>query len=232
MKFGGRIAWPLLCWVITLALSVPVLSILWSITEDSEGVWQHLAETVLGGYIRNTLILSVGVGIGTMVIGVSSAWLVTSCSFPFVRILRWALLLPLAIPTYLSAYALTDLLQFSGPVQSWMREVTGWTRHDYWFPEVRSLPGAIGILTLGLYPYVYLAARTGFASQSASVIDASRTLGVGPWGRFFLTVTVPGVGVCIGIRRRRRKWAGSAASRCGSGICLNARQDSASRRGE
>ncbi|MGZ0174182.1 MAG: ABC transporter permease [Planctomycetales bacterium] len=185
MRFGGRIAWPMLCWGITAALSVPALSILWSITEDSDGVWQHLAETVLGGYIRNTLILSVGVGIGTAVIGVSTAWLVTSCSFPFVRVLRWALLLPLAIPTYLSAYALTDLFQFSGPVQTWMRDVTGWTRQDYWFPEVRSLPGAIAILTLGLYPYVYLAARTGFTSQSASVVDASRTLGTGPWGRFF-----------------------------------------------
>jgi len=190
MKFGGRVAWPLLCWGITAALSIPALSILWSVTDDSEGVWQHLAETVLAGYIRNTLILSAGVGIGTAIIGVSTAWLVTSCSFPLVRILRWALLLPLAIPTYLSAYALTDLFQFSGPVQTWLRDVSGWTRHDYLFPEVRSLSGAIVILTLGLYPYVYLAARTGFISQSASVVDASRTLGTGPWARFF-RVTLP-----------------------------------------
>ena len=174
MRYGGRVAWPLLCWGITAALSVPVLSILWSITEDSEGVWQHLTETVLGSYIRNTLILSVGVGIGTVLIGVSTAWLVTSCSFPFVRTLRWALLLPLAIPTYLSAYALTDLFQFSGPVQTWMREAFGWTRQDYWFPEVRSLPGAVVILTLGLYPYVYLAASLRPSSRPAERLAQDR----------------------------------------------------------
>ncbi len=185
MKSAGRIVWPMLCWAITAVLLVPVLAILWSVTEDSDGVWQHLASTVLVGYVRNTSLLAVGVGAGTTIIGVATAWLVTYYSFPLVGVLRWALLLPLAIPTYLLAYALTDLFQFSGPVQGWLRATTGWTRQDYWFPEIRSLPGAIAILTLGLYPYVYLAARTGFVSQSTAMLDASRTLGVGPWGRFF-----------------------------------------------
>ncbi|MCH2201767.1 MAG: iron ABC transporter permease [Fuerstiella sp.] len=180
-----RSVWPVLCWTFTTLLSVPLLSILWSVTKDSEGVWQHLSETVLGDYIANTLLLAVGVSTGTALIGVSTGWIVTNCRFPLSRILRWALLLPLAIPTYLSAYALTDLFQFSGPAQTWFRELSGCEHGDYWFPEVRSLPGAITILTFGLYPYVYLAASTGFSSQSASVTEASRTLGIGPWERFF-----------------------------------------------
>ncbi|HCK51607.1 MAG TPA: iron ABC transporter permease [Planctomycetaceae bacterium] len=185
MNPGRRAVWPVLCWTFTTLLSVPLLSILWSVTKDSEGVWQHLSETVLGDYIANTLVLAVGVGSGTALIGVSTAWIVTNCRFPLSRIFRWALLLPLAIPTYLSAYALTDLFQFSGPAQTWFRELSGCERGDYWFPEVRSLPGAITILTFGLYPYVYLAASTGFSSQSASVTEASRTLGTGSWARFF-----------------------------------------------
>ena len=189
-KAGERVVWPLVCWTIATVLAVPVLAIFWSVTQDSDGIWEHLAATVLSDYVSNTLVLSAGVGFGTLLIGVTTAWLVTTCRFPLSRILRWALVLPLAIPTYLSAYALTDLFQFSGPVQSWLREVSGWERQDYWFPEVRSLPGAIVILTLGLYPYVYLAARAGFASQSASVIEVSRTLGIGFWGRLF-RVTLP-----------------------------------------
>lgn len=185
MKLSGRAVWPVLCWTITAALSVPMLAILWSVTEDSDGVWEHLAETVLKTYVQNTVLLAVGVGAGTLVIGVTTAWLVSMCAFPGSRVLRWALLLPLAIPTYLTAYALTDLFQFSGPVQTWLREAADWGRDDYWFPNVRSLPGAITILTLGLYPYVYLAARTGFTSQSASVLEAGRSLGAGPWQRFF-----------------------------------------------
>ena len=156
-----------------------------SVTQDSDGVWTHLSETVLSGYVWNTFRLAMGVGFLTTIIGVGTAWLVTMHSFPGSRGLRWALILPMAIPVYLSAYALTDLLQFSGPVQTWLRNTMQWTHEDYWFPEMRSLPGATVILSLGLYPYVYLAARTGFATQSASVLEAARTLGVGPWGRFF-----------------------------------------------
>ena len=185
MNSAGRLFWPLICWLITAALAVPLVAVLWSVTRDSEGVWQHLAETVLTGYVKNTLILAAGVGVGTALIGVTCAWLLTYHSFPLAGVFRWSLLLPLAIPTYLTAYALTDLFQFSGPIQSWIRDTTGWGRDDYWFPEVRSLTGAIGILTLGLFPYVFLAARTGFASQSASVVEAGRTLGAGSWQIFF-----------------------------------------------
>ncbi|MCH2126647.1 MAG: iron ABC transporter permease [Pirellulaceae bacterium] len=154
------------------------------IGQPSDGAWQHLQETLLGTYLHNTLCLALGVSTGTLVIGVACAWLVTMCHFPGVVIFRWALLLPMAIPSYLMAYAMTDLFQFSGPVQTGLREAFGWSRSDYWFPEMRSLSGAIAILTLTLYPYVYLAARTAFLTQSLCVLEASRTLGAGPWKSF------------------------------------------------
>ena len=190
MRILRRLLGPAFCWLIALAISVPLFAVLWSVTEDSEGVWGHLAETVLDGYIRNTVILAIGVGASTLITGVSTAWLVTSYDFPGARIFRWALLLPLAIPTYLTAYAVTDLFEFSGPVQTWLREIMEWEAKDYWFPDMRSLSGAISILSLGLYPYVFIAARTGFNSQSASMLEASRLLGAGPWRRFF-SVALP-----------------------------------------
>ena len=176
--------WTLACLALSGIVMVPILAITCSLAQDSEGVWSHLAETVLGKYVSNTLLLAAGVGCGTLLVGVTTAWLVTAFSFPGVGVFRWALLLPLAIPSYLLAYAMTDLLQFSGPVQAWLRDSTGWGREDYWFPQVRSLGGAVVILVLCLYPYVYLAASNGFLGLSASVIEASRTLGAGPWARF------------------------------------------------
>ena len=184
MKSNPGRYWSVVCFALAAVVLVPIFSVTWSLTRDSEGVWEHLAETVLGKYISNTLLLAVGVGCGTLLVGVLTAWLVTAFTFPGVGFFRWALLLPLAIPSYLMAYAMTDLLQFSGPVQAWLRETTGWSRSDYWFPQVRSLGGAVFILVLCLYPYVYLAAATGFLSLSASVIEASRTLGASSWSRF------------------------------------------------
>lgn len=184
MKGNPGRYWSLACIGLAAILLVPILSVLWSLAQDSEGSWGHLVDTVLGKYVSNTILLTVGVSSGTLLIGVSTAWLVTSFSFPGVGLLRWALLLPLAVPGYLLAYAMTDLFQFSGPVQTWLRDSTGWERDDYWFPQVRSLGGAICILTFCLYPYVYLAASNGFLGLSSSVIEASRTLGAGAWARF------------------------------------------------
>jgi len=143
-----------------------------------------LASTVLPGYVRNTALLALGVATLTVLFGVATAWLVTLCVFPGRRVLRWALLLPLAIPPYLGAYAYTDLLQYSGPVQTALREWFGWSRGDYWFPDVRSLFGAIVLLSLALYPYVYMAARAAFIEQSMCSLEAARTLGQGPWACF------------------------------------------------
>ena len=123
-------------------------------------------------------------------IGVGTAWLVTMCQFPGRGIFEWALLLPIAVPTYIIGYIYTDLLQFVGPVQTLLRDMMGWTRRDYWFPPVRSLGGAVAVMTLVLYPYVYLLARASFLEQCICMIDVSRTLGRGPWGSFF-EVAVP-----------------------------------------
>jgi iron(III) transport system permease protein len=119
------------------------------------------------------------------VIGVGTAWLVTMCRFPGRRVFEWALILPLAVPAYVMAYTYTDFLQFTGPVQSLLREVMGWGPRDYWFPQIRSLGGAIVMLALVLYPYVYLLARAAFLEQSVCALEVSRTLGCGPWASFY-----------------------------------------------
>ena len=139
---------------------------------DSEGVWDHLAETVLFRYIRNTAILAMGVVTATVLIGVTSAWIVTHYEFPGRSIVQWALILPLAIPSYLLAYAVTDFLQYSGPVQTMLRNAFQWERGEYWFPAARSLPGAICILSAGLYPYVYLACRTALLQLDNTMIQS------------------------------------------------------------
>lgn len=175
---------------IAALLSVPVLLVAANVLRSSEGVWEHLASTVLADYIGNTVLLVIGVAIGTAVGGVAAAWLVTMCRFPGSRVLEWALVLPLAMPAYVVAYAYTDFLQTSGTLQLALRAATGWARRDYWFPEVRSLPGAVMVMTFTLYPYVYLLARAAFLEQSVCVLEVGRTLGCGPW-RNFLRVALP-----------------------------------------
>ncbi len=153
---------------------------------DARSIWQHLANTVLGTYIGNSLGLMLGVGIGTTAIGVSTAWVVTLCSFPGRRLFESLLLLPLAAPAYILAYTYTDLLDYSGPIQTLLRKGFGWqSAQDYWFPNVRSIGGAIVMLTLVLYPYVYLLARSAFLTQSSRLLEASQNLGCSPWQSFW-----------------------------------------------
>ena len=179
----GALAWTALA--IAGLFAIPVFSVLVNVFAPSAGVWQHLASTVLPNYVTNTIWLVLGVGFGVIVGGVGTAWLVTMYRFPGLQVFEWALILPLAVPAYVMAYAYTDLLQFAGPVQTMLREATGWGARDYWFPEIRSLGGAILMLTLVLYPYVYLLARAAFLEQSVCALEVSRTLGCGPWGSFF-----------------------------------------------
>jgi iron(III) transport system permease protein len=187
---GRSRAWEVVVLAVALVVAAPILVVLASVAAPTGEVWSHLASTVLPDYVRNSLWLMLGVGTGTLAIGVGSAWLVTMTRFPGRRTFEWALLLPMAIPAYILAYAYTDFLQFSGPLQTALREATGWGARDYWFPRVRSLPGAIGMLTLALYPYVYLLTRTAFLEQSASVLEASRSLGRGAW-KSFARVSLP-----------------------------------------
>lgn len=180
-------------WVILglcLLLSVPVLTVLSAITASSDGVWGHLYETVLGDYVLHSLSLMLGVGLIVLVLGIGPAWLVTMTRFPGSRLLEWALVLPLAMPAYIIAYTYTGLLDVGGPVQSWIRETFSLRFGQYWFPPIRSLGGAITMLALVLYPYVYLLSRTAFIEQSVCVLEVSRTLGATPL-QAFRRVAIP-----------------------------------------
>ena len=183
--------WTLLVMAIALLIATPILFVFSSIFTKSSAIWQHLAATVLQDYIINSCWLMLLVGTGVCLIGVGTAWLVTMCRFWGSKWLEWGLLLPLAAPAYLLAYAYTKMLDYFGPVQSGLRSLFGWTSYqDYWFPEIRSLWGAAVMLLLVLYPYVYLLARVAFIEQSVCTIEASRCLGCNPWQSFF-TVALP-----------------------------------------
>ena len=188
IRRGGGSGWPwVLCAVLaSLVVAAPVCVIFSSVFRSSGGEWSHLVDTRLAVYASNTVILSIGVCVTAGVIGVSTAWILANHRFPGSRILGWCQLLPLSVPAYLSAYTLSDLLQFSGPVQGWIRQTFDLQAGEYWFPQVRSLGGAIAVLSLALYPYVYFAARLAFLEQSRAALEASRMLGRGPVATFLL----------------------------------------------
>lgn len=178
--------WRFVVIAIAFLIMIPILTVMKSLFVNSGEIWQHLAETVLKDYIFNSLWLMLGVSIGVLIIGVGCAWLVTMCTFTGAKFFEWLLLLPLAIPAYLLAYSYTNMLDYFGPVQTWLREIFGWqTVNDYWFPEFRNIGGAIAMLILVLYPYVYLLARVAFLEQSICTLEASRSLGSNPWHSFF-----------------------------------------------
>ena len=182
--------WRLGAVAVAAVVALPLLGIASSLFSDQRELWRHLAETQLRDIFGNTIVLLIGVGLGTVVIGTGTAWLVTMCRFPGSRMLQWALLLPLVMPTYIIGYAYADLLTFAGPLQSALRAATGWSRGDYWFPNFGSSQGVALLFTLVLYPYVYLAARAAFLAQSQSLLEASRILGNGAW-RTFLRIGLP-----------------------------------------
>ncbi len=171
--------------VVAALLSLPIFTVASFLLYPSNDVWQHLRDTVLNEYLVNSALLMSGVAIGTLVIGVGCAWLTSVCVFPGKKIFAWALLMPLAFPGYIIAYTYTGMFDFAGPVQSWLRELTGWGPREYYFPEIRSLGGAVSMFTLVLYPYVYLLSRAAFLEQSVCVLEVSRTLGCSVWESFY-----------------------------------------------
>jgi iron(III) transport system permease protein len=183
---GLRMALLVLC----MLLLVPVLVIIASLFQQGDGTWSHLSTTVLPAYIKNSLLLMIGVGLVVLPLGVIPAWLVTMTRFSGSRLLEWALLLPLALPAYIIAYTYTGLLDVAGPVQYWLRDFFGWQYGDYWFPQIRSLGGAVVMLALVLYPYVYLLARSAFLEQSICVLEVSRTLGCNA-RQAFMRIAIP-----------------------------------------
>lgn len=182
---------PLVAVLVAVLVSLPVVSILFNIFQpDTAGVWAHFAETVLGEFVFNSVALALGTGLGAALLGTGAAWIVAMYRFPGRGVLEWALLLPLAMPTYVIAYVYTDVFQFAGPVQSLLREFFDWTRDEYWFPEVRSLEGAIFIFSLVFYPYVYVLARAAFLDRSGVLLEAARSLGLSQRAAF-LRVALP-----------------------------------------
>lgn len=183
--------WSVMTLFVAFIVCLPIISVLWLALNPEQNIWPHLIQTVLAEYIITTIGLMTGVAAGTLVIGVGTAWLITHYEFPGRTLFNWALLLPFAVPAYVIAYIYTDLLEFAGPVQSLLRNLFGWQlAKDYWFPAIRSLPGAIAMLTLVLYPYVYLLARAAFLEQSASVLEAGRVLG-GRSNSLFFRIALP-----------------------------------------
>ncbi|MFP4639893.1 MAG: ABC transporter permease [Guyparkeria sp.] len=187
---GGLSAWKGAMILITALLALPLAVIVASVFWPDKSAWSHLADTVLADYVINSALLAIGVGFGTFILGTGTAWLLSVCEFPGRRFFEWALLLPLAMPAYIIAYTYTGLLDVAGPVQSGLRALTGWSVGDYPFPEVRSLGGAIVMLTLVLYPYVYMLTRAAFLEQSASALNVARSLGLNPW-QMFRRVALP-----------------------------------------
>lgn len=165
-------------------VALPMAGVVVAALTPTDDLWAHLLHNVLADYALNSAILALGVALLTGIAGTATGWLIAMYSFPGSRFFAWALLLPLAMPAYILAFAYSDYSQYAGPVQTWLRTTFGWHRGDYWFPEIAGLGGAIFVLSAALYPYVYLLARAAFTGQSAAAIEASRTLGRGPWATF------------------------------------------------
>jgi len=177
----------LLPWVVTFLLVMPILALVLSAFEsDQSGSFSHLIGTVLLAYTINTLLLILGVLLLSFLFALPAAWLVACCDFPCRRTLQWMLMLPLALPPYIVAIVYTDLLDFSGPVQQFLRSVMHWQGiSDYYFPDIRTIGGAVLILSLALYPYLYLLLRGAFLGQSGGLFQAARSLGASPLRAFF-----------------------------------------------
>ena len=170
--------WKLATISLVVVFLSPIAAIVVAASGDSGGLWVHLSQTVLPRYVANTLGLMLGVGSLSLLFGVSTAWMVVRYDFRGRRVLQWILLLPAAMPGYLIAYTYTDFLEYAGPVQALLRDIFGWqSSRDYWFPEIRSMGGAILVLGAVLYPYVYIMARTAYLVTPVSLFEVGRIAG-------------------------------------------------------
>ncbi|WP_082509904.1 MULTISPECIES: iron ABC transporter permease [unclassified Rhizobium] len=170
---------------------VPIAAIVWLAVSGGSSDWPHLISNVIPRASARTLALVAMTGTVTCIVGILTAWLVASCDFPGRRLFSAGLVLPLAIPAYLSAYAFGELFTFTGPIQSLVRFLFGFkTSRDYWFPDIRSLGGAVLVLSSVLYPYIYLACRSMFLMQGRATADVARTLGASPF-KVFLKIQIP-----------------------------------------
>ncbi len=176
---------------IGLLVLLPLASLIGIAAEGDAEIWPHLIANVLPASLVDTLALLIGVGFAAGSMGIATAWLVTAHRFPGRNALVWLLPLPLAVPTYITAYIYVEIFDSAGLVQMALRDAVGWTsRADYWFPEIRSLPGCILVMSVVLYPYVYIAARAMFLTQGASMLEVARTLGAGRF-KLFRVIAIP-----------------------------------------
>jgi len=177
--------WTVAVAAILAVVLLPILTVLVLSLLAAENTWPHLVENVLPRSLFDTLMLMVGVGIATSAVGTTAAWTVTMYRFPGRALVDRLLVIPLAVPTYIVALCYVELFDYAGPVQSTLRAMFGWqTPADYWFFDIRSLGGAVFMLSMVLYPYVYLSARASFVQQSVCVLEVARTLGRTPIGTF------------------------------------------------
>ncbi len=182
--------WKIAAIFIAAIFFIPTATIIASLFIPNQEIWQHLYQTILDEYLINSFVLASGVGIITVVLGVSTAWLVTMYQFPMSAVFKYALLLPMAFPAYIVAYTYTGILDVSGPFQEWIRMTFEVGYGEYWFPEIRSMQGAIFVMSLVLYPYVYLLTRAALLEQSICVLEVARTLGCRPLN-VFIRVALP-----------------------------------------
>ncbi|KIF54966.1 ABC transporter permease [Vibrio owensii] len=171
--------------VLTLLLVLPILAIFYTAIGETDDLFTHLMSTVMPTYIYNTIALTTGVMFVSLIFGIPSAWFMAMCKLPTEKWLQWALVLPLAMPGYIIGYIFTDWFDFAGPIQIFLRDITGWGPGEYWFPDIRTLGGAILVLSLVLYPYVYLLCRAAFMEQNVSLLQSARLLKCSPWESFW-----------------------------------------------
>lgn len=173
-----------------LAVLIPLAVLLVEILSPDVALWQRMWRTFLPDVLWNTVRLMIGVGMGTLTIGTFFAWLISTYDFPGRRWFEHLLLLPLAIPGFIMGFVYVTIFEYAGPVQTTLRGWFGWSRGDYWFPNIASPTGLIIVLTLVLYPYVYILARTAFREQASCTLEAAQCMGLGRW-RSFLRVSLP-----------------------------------------
>lgn len=199
---SGRL-WLFVALAVAVLVAIPIVALGWQALGGSPALWGHLAAYVLPQALFETLVLLAGVGVVVMVVGTGTAWLVTACDFPGRRVMEWALLLPLAVPTYIIAYAYLDILHPLGPVQGAVRALLGYdSPRQFRLPDIRSMTGCILLLGFVLYPYVYITVRAMFMTQAASLVEAARTLGAGRGGVFFrvaLPLARPAIAVGVSL---------------------------------
>ncbi len=170
--------------LIALLLVFPILAIFTTAVGETNELFSHLMSTVMPTYAYNTVVLVIGTMFLSLLFGIPSAWIMAMCRLPGEKVLQWALVLPLAMPAYIVGYIFTDWFDFAGPVQILLRDLTGWGPGEYWFPDIRTLSGAIIVLSLVLYPYVYLLCRAAFMEQNVSLLQSARLLKCSPWESF------------------------------------------------